>query len=668
MALFQRGTLFGGYTEPPTVTEVELWFEDFIQPDVSSAPSGFTVTIPSCTSRVLSWTPLLDVGAENMIPIDTWPDSSIEPYVVPIVPGQRYQLSCGANEVATIHEGEEQTPRVIGNDESAVFTAVYPAVLFSWEPFEPVTATLKRSADVAAHRIYRDDVVLTEVAADVYTYTDTVTITAPHKYEVCSLDASGGESERSTWNDTSIWQQSFGNQFGEVIRAACVDDDDNFIVVGDFRGTLNLGAGEMTSSVTAPFVAKFNSLGVCQWSKAVASDAGSILLCVTADSSGNVFVGGQGTTNVSFGGDTFNKSASNGADAIIAKYNSSGVHQWSKMFGMEVFNHSKTNKITSLDVDSSGNVYIGGNYYGVISFDGGSTSLGNFFGGPLYALCKFTAAGSFSWHKQLQSAGDANVVSCRVDASDNLLIMVIGGGGGNVYNFGGSDLTQSSGAIVMAKYNASGTHQWSVIYTVEFPAAQGISGKMDLDSSGNPVVVFEYNGFGGDAGGGALPVLSGFYSHDNFCVARYSGTDGSFVTSSVFCNVTSDNQLAASDIKVSPDGTIYICGTMQVDLRFEGTDTRLAGIASIGGYLLKFNSACVFQWGERLEGEGGGDFGRGLTDRAAALAIDSDGKILVGGDFSSQRIILGWQTLTNPYADQYVGTTEAYLYKRYPCP
>src|SRR5262245_55043723 len=100
-------------------------------------------------------------------------------------------------------------------------------------------------------------------------------------------------------------------------------------VGGNFTSTVNLGGGTHNSPLNA-YIALFTTDGVYQWSNAFNIGGGS-LMAVGVDASDNVYIAGYFDGTVNFGGSALTTAGS--YDIFLAKFNSAGVHQWSKKFG-----------------------------------------------------------------------------------------------------------------------------------------------------------------------------------------------------------------------------------------------------------------------------------------------------------------------------------------------
>jgi hypothetical protein len=160
------------------------------------------------------------------------------------------------------------------------------------------------------------------------------------------------------------WSQRFGSTGSEVGFSAAVDASDNVFVTGFFNGTVNFGGGNLVSAGSDDiFLAKYNEVGVHQWSQRFGSATSDAGRCVAVDASGNVLVTGNFTGTVNFGGGNLVSLGSN--EIFVAKYGAAGAHLWSQRFG-----GTGSDQASSVRVDVPGNVFVAGSFQGTADLGG----------------------------------------------------------------------------------------------------------------------------------------------------------------------------------------------------------------------------------------------------------------------------------------------------------
>jgi len=170
---------------------------------------------------------------------------------------------------------------------------------------------------------------------------------------------------------------------------------------------------------------------------------------VAYDKSGNILVAGSFGGTINLGGTTLTSSGMD--DVFVAKFSPAGQLMWAKGFG-----DSNVQTAAGIGVDSSGNVYVAGNFKGSINFGGGALSAA----GTLFIdvfLAKLSSDGSHVWSK---SFGDTNVQNVQGLAVDTAGDVVIAGFFQNDINFGGNTLTSNGlNEMFVAKFMTHAAHQ-----------------------------------------------------------------------------------------------------------------------------------------------------------------------------------------------------------------
>lgn len=162
-----------------------------------------------------------------------------------------------------------------------------------------------------------------------------------------------------------------------------VDAVGNTYLTGYFSGNvIPIGGSGPLISITSNgnndiFVVKHNASGVPQWlNRAGGNDNGSSgffydrAYSIATDASGNVFVSGVFEETATFSGGSIGTIVSDGpCDALLIKYNSSGVVQWARRMG-----GSSYDEALDVNTDNAGTIYVVGHFRATASFPGGSIS------------------------------------------------------------------------------------------------------------------------------------------------------------------------------------------------------------------------------------------------------------------------------------------------------
>ncbi len=141
------------------------------------------------------------------------------------------------------------------------------------------------------------------------------------------------------------WTKLLGSVGDDRAYGIAVDASANVFITGYTSGTLD---GNAIAGSYDAFVAKYDTTGAKQWTKLLGSAGYDMATGAAVDASGNVYITGYTNGNLAGGN-------SGSYDAFIAKYDTTGVIQWSRLLGTPGVDYS-----TGIAIDTSGNVYFTG--------------------------------------------------------------------------------------------------------------------------------------------------------------------------------------------------------------------------------------------------------------------------------------------------------------------
>ena len=267
---------------------------------------------------------------------------------------------------------------------------------------------------------------------------------------------------------TRQWIHQLGTSVSEKANAIAVDTSGNVYVAGWTLGGLD---GNTNAGFRDVFLTKYNTSGIKQWTQQLGSTGNEEANGVTIDASGNIIVTGytDGILNVA--------PNAGQSDLFVAKYNSSGVNQWTRQLGSSGVDVGR-----GVVTDSTGDVYVAG-------YTGGSLD-GNTSAGATDAfITKYLADGTKQWTKQFGSSGlnnDDDIFAITIDTSNNIYVTGYTQGG-----LSGNNAKPGTADVFVAKYNIGGTQQWiSQFGTTGADTGLGIV----ADGSGNIFVVGSTDG------------------------------------------------------------------------------------------------------------------------------------------------------------------------------
>jgi hypothetical protein len=257
---------------------------------------------------------------------------------------------------------------------------------------------------------------------------------------VAKLDATGN----------FLWVQSWDDEAGAT-RGMDVDAAGNsYVLIG------RLG--------DAYEISKFSPGGAAVWSKTIVNRSmlGSADLAVNAV--GTVYVAGSFDGTVDFDPSAKTKYVSSGAEraGFVLKLDTNGKFGWvSPFIGKTVGSTNSASGATSITLDGSGNIIVGGVFNGTVDFNPSSrtTYLTTQSGG---FIAKLNSTGGLVWAQPLLGNAGASVYGLDADAAGNIYAT------GNLY--GTVDLNPGAGVysrttagqsdIYVVKLTAAGNFAW----------------------------------------------------------------------------------------------------------------------------------------------------------------------------------------------------------------
>jgi len=246
------------------------------------------------------------------------------------------------------------------------------------------------------------------------------------------------------YNTNGLWQWnivtgSAGNDRGQGIA---LDGSGNVYVCGIFENSVSFSGQPLTSAgALDAFLVKYSNDGIIQWSQKRGSTGDDYALNVAADAAGNVALTGGFHGSVNFGGSTLN-SAGN-FDGFLARYNTSGVHQWSLRFGGTGEEIGER-----VAIDPNGKVFVAGEFSSSsVDMGGGSMpSPGTEFD---TVIAKYSSSGTHTWSRAAGGTNSDLVTGLGADVNGNA---IVSGVFYSSLDLGGGIVSGKSGSAFFAKY------------------------------------------------------------------------------------------------------------------------------------------------------------------------------------------------------------------------
>lgn len=363
-----------------------------------------------------------------------------------------------------------------------------------------------------------------------------------------------------------LWSKSYGGTGPESVKGLSLDRSGNLWVAGSFRNSVDFGGGALSSAGFSDLF--LLSLGSADGAYRAAYRYGGAndesVTALAVDSTGAPILTGAFAASVDFGGGML--TSAGGTDGYILKVSPAGAHLWSKRFG-------------DAYQDTGGGIAIGpGDDVNLVATFIGSADVG---GGKVNAVnavaadilvARFAADGTHKWSKGAGARSDALLPSIALDGSGNLLLMATFDGS---FSMGGA-IFSSDGLydVVVAKWDASGSHQWSYRFAgPDYDLPDAIA----ADAQGNVIAVGHYKGNSRMAGGA---YMKSFGSYDGW-IAKLAPS-GQHLWSQHYGGIGDD---ASNAVAVDTQGNIWLAGqfTASAELGKGSVETR----GGIDSFLVK---------------------------------------------------------------------------------
>ena len=421
---------------------------------------------------------------------------------------------------------------------------------------------------------------------------------------------------------TVQWVTRLASNNQDIGYSIWVDDNSNIYTTGQFNGGAFSIYGQsvglfstITTTSRDAIIVKYNTNGAPQWVARVASTATDIGYGIATDSSGNVYVTGEGGDGVvvrafNANGTQFGTLIGNsgGTEVFIVKYDTSGSVQWVARVSSTAFDSGR-----AIATDSSGNVYVtgnGGNGVVVRAFNANGTQFGTTLantGSNDVCIVKYDTNGTVQWVAKVASTASDIGYGIATDGSGNVYVTGSGGAatvtafnsngtafGTTLPNSGGND-------AFIVKYDTDGSVQWiakiaSTSGDIGYAIATDSSENVYVTGRGGSATVTAFNANGTAFG----TTLANAGLGDAFIV-KYD-TNGTVQWVTRIASAQLDVGYAiATDIS---DNVYVACDGGAAVTVFNANGTTFDTSLGSGGFVVKYNTNGVARWVVRFSTSG----------------------------------------------------------------
>jgi hypothetical protein len=164
-----------------------------------------------------------------------------------------------------------------------------------------------------------------------------------------------------------LWSRHLGGVGHDYCGRMSIDHDGNPIVVGDFTDRADFGSGSTyMSNGWDAFITKWSTSGDFIWSRQIGGDGDELTWDVAVSPANETVVVGNYSAPVDFGEAV---RATNGSvDGFVAKYTADAAFIWSRNIGGTGYDQAGVVRVAP-----TGTLYVGGGYGGPVDFGGGVT-------------------------------------------------------------------------------------------------------------------------------------------------------------------------------------------------------------------------------------------------------------------------------------------------------
>ncbi len=181
-------------------------------------------------------------------------------------------------------------------------------------------------------------------------------------------------------NGRYVWAKNMGGNSWTVGNSIAVDANGNVYTKGLFAGTADFDPGAGTANMTAPggqtyldqvYISKLDASGNYVWAKNFGGNLWDTGYSLVLDSNANIYSTGyfEGTADFDPSANTANLTSAGAKDVFISVIDNSGNYIAAVGIGS-----TGDDQANSINIDSSNNVYIAGQFEGTVDFAPGATT------------------------------------------------------------------------------------------------------------------------------------------------------------------------------------------------------------------------------------------------------------------------------------------------------
>jgi hypothetical protein len=306
-----------------------------------------------------------------------------------------------------------------------------------------------------------------------------------------------------------LWHKQFSSRQDALAGGLASDSQGNIVVCGSFVGNLQIESFDLKAiEMKNIYLAKFDPQGNLQWLRQATGGTnpltGIFVWGITADSEGNVIIGGSligagwfGKEKIVSSKEVFRgEGATYNTDIFLAKYNSKGDLVWTKIIAQNAELHD-------LVADNNGCIYLTGHFRGSPNLRQGlgqstfedltlqTTIADNMQPDEKIYLAKYSPLGNLIWVKKADGEGNSRGISLAFSPAKQKVY--VSGYFGKELILGQTTLTKESKNtktdIFLTCFQPNGAFDWAV-------AGQGLESEevtdCEVDTEGKVYLIGKF--------------------------------------------------------------------------------------------------------------------------------------------------------------------------------
>ncbi len=358
---------------------------------------------------------------------------------------------------------------------------------------------------------------------------------------------------------------------------------------------------------------------------------------ISTDGSGYIFISGQTESNSSIASSGAHQVTYGGnSDAVLAKFNSNGQREWATYYG------GSGQEYSAWCIYTSGNCYL----FGETSSSSGISTNGsfqeNYSGNQDVFLARFNSSGIRQWATYIGGSNSESTGGLSCDPGGNIYIQGVTDSDNNISTTGSFQITRNGDKdFYLMKFNSSGARQWGTYYGGSGYEWRG--GNISVNNTGGVSLCGETQSSNISISPGAHQTT---YGGNADCFLAYFNTDGQRQWAT-YCGGSGEDKIAQAFF--DNNGNLFLAGRTT-----SGSSIATAGTyqstynGGYDGFLVKFNSSGVRQWGTYYGGSG---------DDVIHSVLCMNNDIIISGNTSSSN---GVHT-TNALQTSLAGGTDGFI-------